>query len=162
MRRCLWPKVASQVSQAKASCAPWYSVCRMRFSLLRKLAGHLEQGKRSRLVGQIGGDLGNEPGLDLGAHKRGVVTCASYEARPYGLRAGMPLSEARRLCPQAIYLPGNYQRYTAVSEEFHRILASYSPFVQPLSLDEAFVDMTGFEPLYGSFRKVAEEMKPQA
>ena len=95
----------------------------------------------------------------VGAHKRGVVTCASYEARPYGLRAGMPLSEARRLCPQAIYLPSNYERYTEVSAEFHRILASYSPFVQPLGLDEAFVDMTGFESLYGSLNRAGRLMK---
>ena len=93
------------------------------------------------------------------ANGRGVVTCASYEARPNGLRAGMPLSQAHRLCPQAVYLPGNYQRYTAVSAEFHRILESYSPFVQPLSLDEAFVDMTGFESLYGSLNKAAKGMK---
>ena len=93
------------------------------------------------------------------ANGRGVVTCASYEARPYGLRAGMPLSRAHRLCPQAVYLPGSYDRYTAVSAEFHRILESYSPFVQPLSLDEAFVDMTGFDSLYGSLNKVAKDMK---
>lgn len=97
----------------------------------------------------------------VGAHKRGVVTCASYEARPYGLRAGMPIARARRLCPQAIYLNGNYERYTEVSAEFHRILASYSPFVQPLSLDEAFVDMTGFESLYGTLNKAARGMKDQ-
>ena len=97
----------------------------------------------------------------VGAHRRGVVTCASYEARPYGLHAGMPLSQARRLCPQAIYLPNRYERYAAVSAEFHRILATYSPFVQPLSLDEAFVDMTGFESLYGSMNKAAKGMKAQ-
>ena len=93
------------------------------------------------------------------ANGRGVVTCASYEARPYGLRAGMPLAQAHRLCPQAVYLPGNYERYTAVSTAFHRILASFSPFVQPLSLDEAFVDMTGFESLYGPLNKAAMDMK---
>ena len=97
----------------------------------------------------------------VGAHKRGVVTCASYEARPYGLRAGMPIAQAQRLCPQAIYLSGNYERYTEVSAEFHRILASYSPFVQPLSLDEAFVDMTGFESMYGTLIKAARGMKDQ-
>ena len=95
----------------------------------------------------------------VGAHKRGVVTCASYEARPYGLRAGMPIAQAQRLCPQAIYLSSNYERYTAVSAEFHRMLASYSPFVQPLSLDEAFVDMTGFESLYGTLNRAAKDMK---
>ena len=97
----------------------------------------------------------------VGAHKRGVVTCASYEARPYGLHAGMPVSQAKRLCPQAIYLPSNYERYLEVSAAFHNILASFSPFVQPLSLDEAFVDMTGFESLYGSMKQAAEGMKGQ-
>lgn len=90
---------------------------------------------------------------------RGVVTCASYEARPYGLRAGMPLAEAQRLCPQAIFLPGRHQRYAEVSAGFRGILESFSPFVQPLSLDEAYLDMTGFESMYGSLNRAAREMK---
>ena len=92
---------------------------------------------------------------------RGVVTCASYEARPYGLRAGMPLSQAYRLCPGAVYLSGRYDHYAAVSQGFHQLLASYTPFVEPLGLDEAFMDMTGFESLYGPLRQVAQEIKRQ-
>ncbi len=93
------------------------------------------------------------------ANSRGVVTCASYEARPFGLRAGMPLTQAYRLCPQAVYLTGRYERYADVSHRFHNLLASYTPFVEPLGMDEAFLDMTGFESLYGPPRLVAEEMK---
>ena len=93
------------------------------------------------------------------ANSRGVVTCASYEARPYGLRAGMPLTQAYRLCPHAIYLTGRYDRYAQVSRGFHDLLATFSPFIEPLGMDEAFVDMTGFESLYGPPSQVAREIK---
>ncbi|MCZ6867783.1 MAG: DNA polymerase IV [Chloroflexi bacterium] len=95
------------------------------------------------------------------ANSRGVVTCASYEARPYGLRAGMLLTQAYRLCPDAIYLTGRYDRYAEVSRGFHDLLASYSPFIEPLGMDEAFLDMTGFESLYGPLGRVAGEIKEQ-
>ena len=97
--------------------------------------------------------VGGEPG------KRGVVTCASYEARPYGLKAGMPLSQAQRLCPHAIFIPGRFRLYQEVSERFMDILASFSPFLEPLSLDEAYLDMTGFESIYGQPIAAASAIK---
>jgi DNA polymerase-4 len=94
-----------------------------------------------------------------GPGKRGVVTCASYEARPYGLKAGMPTAQAMRLCPQAIFIPGDFSLYQQVSERFMEILASFTPFLEPLSLDEAYLDMTGFECLYGSATEASKAIK---
>ena len=97
--------------------------------------------------------VGGEPG------GRGVVACASYEARAYGLHAGMSLKQAYRLCPQAVYLPGRYTRYQEVSQRFQELLREYSPFLEPLGLDEAHLDMTGFEELFGPLFRVARELK---
>ncbi|MFQ5825840.1 MAG: DNA polymerase IV [Dehalococcoidia bacterium] len=90
---------------------------------------------------------------------RGVVASASYEARKYGLRSGMPLATARRLCPQAIFLEGRFHHYRAASERFFRILADFTPFVEPVGIDEAFLDITGFESLHGSPGRMALGMK---
>jgi len=90
---------------------------------------------------------------------RGVVASASYEARVFGLRAGMPLTTARRLCPQAIFLRGSFQRYREASERFMSILASFTPDLEPAGIDEAYLDITGFEPLYGPVRQTALTIK---
>ena len=81
---------------------------------------------------------------------RGVVASASYEARAYGLRAGMPLTRAYRLCPEAIFLKGSFPRYRDASAKFMAILAEFTPYLEPRGIDEAYLDLTGFEPLYGS------------
>ena len=93
----------------------------------------------------------------VGGHpdSRGVVACASYEARKFGLHAGMPIATARRLFPQTIFLPGNFSLYRDFSARFMAILADFSPDLEPGGLDEAFLDLTGFEPLYGPTRKTA-------
>lgn len=90
---------------------------------------------------------------------RGVVSCASYEARAYGLRAGMALATARRLCPQAIFLKGNFDRYREASNRFFTILADFTPDIEPLGLDEAYLDLSGFELLYGPVRETASKIK---
>ena len=90
---------------------------------------------------------------------RGVVACASYEARAYGLKAGMPIITARRLCPQAIFLPGNFAKYREYSARFLDILADFSPEVEPCGLDEAYLDLTGFEPHYGPVKETALQIK---
>jgi DNA polymerase-4 len=89
---------------------------------------------------------------------RGVVASASYEARKCGVHAAMPLSRARRLCPQAIFLTGNYRRYLDFSRKFMNILADYSPSFQPGGLDEAYLDVTGCEN-FGSWRNLAVKIK---
>jgi len=78
---------------------------------------------------------------------RGVVATASYEARVFGVYSGMPLRTARRLCPHAIFLRGDFHEYERVSQRFHRILRDYSPLVEPGGLDEAYLDLTGCEPV---------------
>jgi DNA polymerase-4 len=91
--------------------------------------------------------------------RRGVVASASYEARAFGLHAGMPLSTASRLCPQAIFIEGNFSRYSEASEKFMAILADFSPFLEPMGIDEAYLDATGFESLYGSILQMAKAIK---
>ncbi len=91
--------------------------------------------------------------------RRGVVASASYEARPFGIHAGMPLSRAHRLCPQAIFIQANILRYKDASTKFMRILADFSPSIEPLGLDEAYLDVTGCEEPYGSPQKLALAIK---
>src|SRR5690606_1523544 len=76
------------------------------------------------------------------AAKRGVVLTASYEARKFGVRSAMPSTAALRLCPELIFVPPRFDVYRAVSEHVRRIFANYTPFVEPLSLDEAYLDVT--------------------
>jgi len=92
-------------------------------------------------------------------NSRGVVACASYEARVYGLKAGMSLVVARRLCPHAIFLGGNFYHYRNASARFLGILSEFTPDVEPLGLEEAFLDLTGFEPIYGPVRETALRIK---
>lgn len=82
--------------------------------------------------------------------RHGVVCSASYEARIYGIRAGMPLGTAQRLCPSAIIIPTNHSRYLEYSEKIEDLLRKFSPLVEMASLDEAFVDITGTERLHKS------------
>jgi DNA polymerase-4 len=80
---------------------------------------------------------------------RGVVSAASYEARVYGVRSAMPISKAARLCPHGAFLPVDMEKYQRVSVEIMAILDGFSPLVEPVSVDEAFVDLTGTESLFG-------------
>jgi DNA polymerase-4 len=91
--------------------------------------------------------------------RRGVVASASYEARPFGIHAGMPLSQARRLCPQAIFIRANFSRYRDASNRFMEILADFSPDIEPLGLDEACLNVTGCVEPYRSPRKLARAIK---
>ena len=93
------------------------------------------------------------------AEKRGVVSAASYEARAYGVHSAMPTSQAQRLCPQGIFLPVRMGRYQEVSGQIFEILGAYTPLVEPLSLDESFLDVTGSERLFGPALKIAREIK---
>jgi DNA polymerase-4 len=90
---------------------------------------------------------------------RGVVASASYEARAFGLHAGMPLITASRLCPQAIFIQGSFPKYRRASARFMAILASFSPYLEPMGLDEAYLDATGFESIHGSARQMAARIK---
>ncbi len=90
---------------------------------------------------------------------RGVVCSATYEARACGVRTAMPLAQARRLCPEAVFLPADISYYEALSRRFHAILQDYTPDVEPLGLDEAFLDLTGCEALFGGPEAVAREVR---
>lgn len=90
---------------------------------------------------------------------RGVVSTASYEARAFGLHSGMPLAAAARLCPAAIFLESDFDSYIEFSHEFMAILNDVSPSVEPGGLDEAYLDVTGFESLHGSIRQMADMIK---
>lgn len=91
--------------------------------------------------------------------RRGVVASASYEARPFGIHAGMPSSKARRLCPQAIFIQAHFSLYREASAKFMDILADFSPDIEPLGLDEAYLDVTGCVEPYGSPRQLARAIK---
>ncbi|OGG01012.1 MAG: hypothetical protein A3F83_16175 [Candidatus Glassbacteria bacterium RIFCSPLOWO2_12_FULL_58_11] len=80
---------------------------------------------------------------------RGVVTSASYEARRYGIHSAMPVAAARRLCPHAVFVPGSLGVYSRVSRAIRGIFETWSPLVEMTSIDEAYIDLTGFDRCYG-------------
>lgn len=89
---------------------------------------------------------------------RGVVSAASYEARKFGVHSAMPMARARRLCPHAVFLRGAHERYREFSARIFAILDRYSPRVEPMSLDEAYLDLTGCERLHGPVMATARRM----
>jgi DNA polymerase-4 len=89
----------------------------------------------------------------------GVVAAASYEARAYGVRSAMPMATALRLCPNIVRVPGRHERYAEVSKEVFRILGHFTPLVEPVSVDEAYLDVTGSARLHGDARDVAVAIK---
>ena len=103
--------------------------------------------------------LRGKPVLVGGSIKRGVVASCSYEARVFGIKSAMPMAEAMRRCPHAIVVKHRMERYVDASEIFFKILGDYSPEVEGLSLDEAFLDCTGSERLLGDPVTIAKDIK---
>ncbi len=90
---------------------------------------------------------------------RGVVLTASYEARPFGVGSAMPMARARKLCPQAVVVPPRFERYKAISKRVMRVFGDFSPAVEALSLDEAFLDMSGAEHIFGDPEAIGSRLK---
>src|SRR5947209_2462239 len=93
------------------------------------------------------------------AASMGVVCAASYEARTFGVHSAMPTVTARRLCPQGNFLPLRMSHYVAIARQLRQILCSFTPLVEPLSLDEAFLDVRGCEGLFGPPPTIARTIK---
>lgn len=104
-------------------------------------------------------ELRGQPVIVGGHSMRGVVSTCSYEARRYGVHSAMPITQAHRLCPQGIFVPVRMARYKEVSEKIMAIFHELSPLVEQLSIDEAFLDVSGMELLYASPKAVGDLAK---
>lgn len=104
-------------------------------------------------------ELRGRPIVVGGSGTRGVVAAASYEARTFGVRSAMSSVEAKRRCPELIFIPGDMKRYAKESRRIFEVFRSFSPLVEGLSLDEAFLDLTGSERLLGPPREVGERLR---
>jgi DNA polymerase IV len=103
--------------------------------------------------------LAGKPVLVGGTGLRGVVAAASYEARKFGVHSAMPMARARRLCPHAVVLPPRFDAYQARSAEVHAVFAAFTPVIEPIALDEAFLDVTGVTRLLGDGRQIGEAIR---
>ena len=92
-------------------------------------------------------------------HERGVVATCSYAARPYGVRSGMNIKDAYRLCPQGIYMHPNFDKYKAVSRQLHEIWEAYASAAESIALDEAYLDLTETAGDWDTARKIAQTIK---
>ena len=95
----------------------------------------------------------------VGMSERGVVAAASYEARKYGVRSATPVFMAKELCPMGVFLPVRMERYEEISAAIHEIFNRYTPIVEPVALDEAYIDASGSEKLFGPSEEIARLIK---
>jgi len=106
-------------------------------------------------------DLRGKPVIVGGTSKRGVVSAASYEARKYKIHSAMPIAQAMKLCPHGFFLPVRMKRYKELSNRVFSIFQRYTPLIEPLSLDEAFLDVTASSTLFGSAEKIAAKIRKE-
>jgi nucleotidyltransferase/DNA polymerase involved in DNA repair len=115
----------------------------------------IEQREHPEFIGQpviVGAD-------PQGGKGRGVVSTCSYEARKFGIHSAMPISQAYKLCPHGIYIPPNGSLYSQVSKDIFKLFYEFTDLVEPLSIDEAFLDISGCVKLFGSARNIGEKLK---
>jgi DNA polymerase-4 len=106
-------------------------------------------------------NLRGRPVIVGGLGKRGVVCAASYEARPFGVRSAMPMFQARRLCPGAVFLSPRMSHYASVAADVREVFHRFTPLVEPLSLDEAYLDVTGSRRLFGGVEAIAAKLRAE-
>ncbi|GAB4370401.1 MAG: DNA polymerase IV [Deltaproteobacteria bacterium] len=106
-------------------------------------------------------DLRGKPVIVGGGLKRGVVAASSYEARKFGVHSSIPMAKAKRLCPHGIFLPVRMERYKEVSDRIFGIFRRYTPLVEPVSLDEAFLDVTASVRLFGPPEEIAKRIRAE-
>ena len=104
-------------------------------------------------------ELRGRPVIVGGSGNRAVVLTASYEARVFGVHSAMPAVQARRRCPQAIFVPPRMQHYAAIARQIRAVFHEFTPLVEPLSLDEAFLDITASLQLFGGARAIAQQLR---
>jgi len=104
-------------------------------------------------------ELRGRPVIVGATSARGVVSAASYEARKFGVRSAMPGFRARALCPEGVFVAPNMARYAEVSEQVHAVFSEFTPEIEPIALDEAFLDITGSERLFGGPLQLATQLK---
>src|ERR1700684_159704 len=119
----------------------------------------VEQLRRPELRG-LPVIVGGAPAGDGTAQlNRGVVSAASYEARAFGVHSAMPLRTALHMCPQAVVVPVDFRAYRDASKKIFDIARDYTPVIEPLSLDEAFLDVTASTRRFGTSKQIAEEIR---
>ena len=106
-------------------------------------------------------ELKGKPVIVGGSSMRGVVSAASYEARTYKIHSAMPIAQAMKLCPHGFFLPVRMKRYKEISNRVFSVFQRYTPLIEPLSLDEAFLDVTASSKLFGSAEKIAIQIREE-
>lgn len=122
--------------------------------------GHLDMDAFYAAVEQLDNPAyRGKPVIVGGLGPRGVVSTASYEAREFGVKSAMPMAKARKLCPHATFLPPRFPRYKEISDHVRAIIRDYTPIIEPISLDEAFFDLTGSERVVGPAEEILRSIK---